>query len=268
MKKFTLLLALVSFGLQAQTFPAPYCDIDDSGVSVEEITMVKFANVTILNTDTSSVLVDATNENAFGVYGETLSLEVAGNTLGDFNNDIVAFIDWNKNEILDDAGEIYELGTLTNTDGNDGTTVSMDITIPVDAGFGLIRIRITKIYQDEDSPAEIDPCAISFNPFGQGVFPGYGQALDFGIDVTSAGVNDFDASALNIYPLPTNDVLNIEYKSEITAIEVYNLLGQKVLSQNNDGATIKLDTSSLKAGAYILKLVADGASHAASIIKQ
>lgn len=96
-------------------------------------------------------------------------------TYGNFDSDIIAFIDWNLSDILDDAGEVFSIGMLFNTDGNDDTVVSIAITIPNDAIIGITPVRLTKTYQDTDSPAEINPCGILFNPFDQGVFQGFGQ---------------------------------------------------------------------------------------------
>jgi hypothetical protein len=212
MKKITFILVfalvLLSFSAHAQSFPAPYCEIVDAGdVTVEEITAVNFAGTSFTNIDLNSVLVDQTSTNIFVAPNETYTIQVEGNTEGSFNTDIVAFIDWNQNDILDDAGEVFSIGTLFNTDGNDGTFVSMDITIPNDAVIGIRRVRITKTYQDADSPAEINPCGIQFNPFGQGIFSGFGQALDFTIDVGTLSVESFDEALLSVYPTPVKDIL-------------------------------------------------------------
>ncbi|MGO3184312.1 MAG: GEVED domain-containing protein [Aequorivita sp.] len=166
------------------TFPAPYCEIEDANqVIVEAITAVEFADASITNTDTENALIDKTDTTANVTQDDTYTLVVEGDTDGDNKTNIVAFIDWNQNGILDDAGEIYELGTLENSTGDDGVSVSMDIEVPSDAVEGPTRIRITKTYFDADSPAEIDPCGVLFNPFGQGIYPGYGQALDFTLNI-------------------------------------------------------------------------------------
>ena len=175
-------------GDSGDTFPSPYCDIADAGsVTVEEITKVVFDETTITNDDTETVLINKTDTVVNVMQGETYTISVEGNThntdLNDFDNNIVAFIDWNQNGILDDEGEIYEIGVLTGSDGNDGISVTMDITVPMDAVEGPTRIRITKTYGDEDSTAEINPCGIEMNAFGFMIVPGYGQALDFTLEI-------------------------------------------------------------------------------------
>lgn len=267
MKSITLLIFLFSFNLYAQ-FPAPYCDIDPMGTTVEEITSVSFAEIDITNTDSSSILVDATENIGFMNQGDSYSFTVTGNTYGDFENDIVAFIDWNNNGILDDENEIHLIGTILNSNGSDGISVSLDIEAPIDVEFITeLRVRVTKTYKDADSPAEIDPCAIAFNPFGQGVFPGFGQALDFKIIVGLIGVDEFDINKLSIYPQPANDILNIDYIEEIALLEVYNMLGQQLISAKESSSRVKLNVSSLKAGAYFLKLHTASNKHVVKIIK-
>jgi hypothetical protein len=276
MKKITLLLALLTFGLHAQDFPSPYCDIDADGTTVEEITSVDFAETSITTMDASSILVDKTDTIVDITPDETYTIAVEGDTKGDFNTDIVAFVDWNQNEVLDDEGEIYEIGTLTNSTGDDGISVSMDITVPSDAVQGTTRIRITKTYTDEEgdggappSPALINPCAIEFDAFGQGASPGFGQALDFTLNIGTLGNETFETDALSVYPVPTEDVLNLDYNSILNSVKIYNLLGQEVYSKNKPASNLQLNLSGLSAGVYIVKLVAgEGQEHSFRIVKE
>lgn len=151
-------------------FPDPYCEIADApDVVVEEITLVNFAGTEITNNDDVNVLIDKTNVVINITAEETYTLSVEGNTHGNFENKIVAFIDWNQNGILDDAGEIYEIGDLENSTGSDGIYVSMDITVPANAVAGQTRVRITKTYFDVDSDPIINPCGIEFDPWGMGI---------------------------------------------------------------------------------------------------
>ena len=268
MKKITLVLFLFTIGAQAQ-FPSPYCEITDAGdVTAEEITSVAFAGTTITNTDATSVLVNQTATNVNVSQDQTYTIEVAGNTYGAFDTDIVAFIDWNQNDMLDDTGEIYQIGTIINSTGSDGTSVTMDITVPTDAVLGTTRIRITKTYQDPDSPAEIDACGIQFYPFGFGPFAGYGQALDFTLNIEALSVDSFEMDALSVYPIPTKNVLNINYKSILNTVKIYNTLGQEVYAKNTDAANLQLNVSTLAVGTYIVKLMTEEGQRNFTMIKQ
>lgn len=275
MKKITLAIALLTLGAQAQTFPSPYCEIADADdVIVEEITAVNFAGTSITNSDDTTVLIDETATVVSVTPEETYTLEVEGNTEGFFDTEIVAFIDWNQNEILDDEDEVYEVGALYNTDGTDGVSVSLDITVPTDAVSGETRIRLTKTYTDfggdgfPASTAEIDPCGIKYNVFGEAIESGYGQALDFTLNIGTLSVDTFENNALAVYPNPAQDILNIDYKSVLTSVKIYNIVGQEVLSKNTGASQLQLDLSEFTSGIYVVKLYAEEGEHSFRMIKE
>lgn len=270
MKKITLLLVLFSSAAsQAQGFPAPYCAIADADeVSVEEISAVNINGLTIINSNTADPLVDFTGTVVPVVPGQAYTLQVFGNTYGNFDTSIVAFIDWNGNGILDDAGEIYEVGTLTDSDGSDGTFVTADITVPATAAAGTVRVRITKTYTDEESIAIVDPCAISFDAFGFGAFPGYGQAVDLSLSVGSLGTQNFDMASLSIYPVPAKNTVTISYKAAIGSLSVYNQAGQEIHAGSGLGPKTELDVSQFAAGIYFLRLSSGQETQTVKIIKE
>lgn len=269
MKKITLLVALFSIGLSAQSFPSPYCSILDADeVTVEEITSVNFSGTVITSADAVSTLVDKTTVAVEVSENQAYTLQVKGDTKGNFASSIVAFIDWNNNGILNDAGEVYDLGLLTNSTGADAVSVSLEIAVPEFAAVGLKRIRITKIYTDEDSVAAVNPCAISFFPFGFGPYAGFGQALDFTLNVVTLGVADFDKNALAVYPVPATDNMTITYKSAIEALSIYNVLGQQVYAGQNLGTTANIDVSNFTPGTYIAKISSESNTATVKIIKK
>jgi len=267
-------VALLAMGVQAQTFPSPYCELtDDGSIVIEEITNVSFADTNIDNSDTTVALVDKTEMVIDVIIEETYTLEVSGNTEGAFDTNIVAFIDWNQNDVLDDAGEVYTVGTLYNTNGTDGVSVSLDITVPTDAVLGETRVRISKTYTDfgnEDypaSPAVIDACGIMFDVFGLGVEAGYGQALDFTLSLETLSTDEFELNALAVYPNPAQDVLNIDYKSTLAGVKVYNIVGQEVLSRMPEVYQLQLDISAFTSGIYIVKLFTEEGQHSFRVVK-
>lgn len=178
-----LFLVLLSSPLAFAQFPSPYCEVE--GFAVEEITKIEFDGLEITNANDTDFLVDHTAEVAEVVAGQTYTLTVHGNTYGD-ENDIYAFIDWNHNGFLDDAGEIYYIGRLEDSDGEDGLSVSFDITVPTTALAGTTRIRITKTWIEEGFEVNIDPCWISgYDEYWESNDDSFGQAIDFTLDVDS-----------------------------------------------------------------------------------
>lgn len=146
-------------------FPAPYCNVSGP-YDVEEITKVEFGDdIVIENTNTSDVLLNYTSEVANVIAGEPYTITVKENTAGDYNNEYLAFIDWNQDGVLDDFGEVYYIGSIFDSDGYDSQNASATITIPESALAGETRIRITKTYTDPDWEEFLneDPCWISIS---------------------------------------------------------------------------------------------------------
>ena len=65
------------------------------------------------------------------------------------------------------------------------------------------------------------------------------------------GVNENTLSDFSVFPNPIKDVLNIQSETAITEIEIYNQLGQMVLSSTNQNT---IDISSVSSGIYFIKI--------------
>ena len=81
----------------------------------------------------------------------------------------------------------------------------------------------------------------------------YGSETTF--QTVLEGVNDFAAS-LKLYPNPTSSVLNIEGEG-INSVEVFNVVGQHVASMSSDGNKAQINTESLNAGVYFVRILAN-----------
>ncbi|MDR6968708.1 hypothetical protein J2X31_002734 [Flavobacterium arsenatis] len=268
MKKITLLLAFMALGASAQNFPTPYCEIEDY-FDVEEITSVDFNGTSITNDDLTSVLLDFTTTVVNVAPGQNYTLTVQGNTYGDYENEYVAFIDWNQNDILDDEGEVFYIGLIYDSDGADAENATTEITVPEDAVPGNTRIRIIKTYTDALFGFTLitDPCNIlvEFEEFGPDT--SYGQALDFTLNITTLGIDTLDKKALTTYPNPVKDFLNVKYSSKINDVKVYNLLGQEVFSKEIGQSDFQVNLSNLATGSYVVKLFAEEGQHSFKLLK-
>lgn len=72
----------------------------------------------------------------------------------------------------------------------------------------------------------------------------------------TASVNDIFSSKISVYPNPAKNFIKISSDENITGVEMYNLIGKRVLSTSslsND----RLDTSKLSQGVYILKVTSN-----------
>lgn len=93
------------------------------------------------------------------------------------------------------------------------------------------------------------------------------EATEVVITVTLS-LSEFDTTQLKVYPNPTNSELNISYTDTINQVEVYNLLGQKVITQNFESNNVSLDVSNLSNGSYVLILHANGLKQQVKIVKK
>jgi hypothetical protein len=79
----------------------------------------------------------------------------------------------------------------------------------------------------------------------------------------TASVNDIFASKVSIYPNPASSKLNIDTQETINSIEVFNLLGKKVITSNSKTVNI----NSLSKGMYIIKIASGDSIATKKIIK-
>lgn len=149
-----------------------YCDVEFE-FGVEPITLVEFAgisNATSAEVDGTPEMEDFTSlEPGQVVLGETYTATFEGNTNGLYENTFMVFIDFNQNGSFDDEDESFEMGYLTDSDGEDGQQVTGDITIPADAVTGTTRMRVYKNYYDDlfGTPYPDGPCGDTNGGFGQ-----------------------------------------------------------------------------------------------------
>lgn len=83
----------------------------------------------------------------------------------------------------------------------------------------------------------------------------------------SLSTTTYNESKVLVYPNPTKDTLAISGLPEDTVVELYTILGNKLMTQNvNDYTTI--DVSNFNSGIYILKITSNGMTTERKIIKQ
>jgi hypothetical protein len=80
-------------------------------------------------------------------------------------------------------------------------------------------------------------------------------------------VDDFSAANFKLYPNPVNDVLNIQSATVIDEIEVYNLLGKRVMEATPNAISPSLDMSTLSSGMYLVNVTIDETSKTFKVVK-
>ncbi|MGV3461448.1 MAG: T9SS type A sorting domain-containing protein [Flavobacterium sp.] len=82
------------------------------------------------------------------------------------------------------------------------------------------------------------------------------------------GRDDFSFTNLKYYPNPVTDKLTISHSSAITSVEVYNLLGQIVISERPNTTTAEVNMAQLQQATYIVRISADGKSKDFKVVKK
>ena len=86
------------------------------------------------------------------------------------------------------------------------------------------------------------------------------NTVDFGFfnsNITSIDELEINNQWVQLSPNPAQDKLNLTSDSEISKVEIFNALGQKVLDYSTLNSIAVLDISSLTNGSYLIKLMSD-----------
>ena len=152
---------------------APYCT-DSYPSNIEPITKVDFSAISnwtnaLLNGSPDNE--DFTYINGVVVPGNTYTMKVAGNTDGNYTDYISVFIDWNGNGDFLDPNEVFNIGTITNSTGQDAIFISGPIAVPAGTSLGNKRMRVVKHFG-----GYLSPCT-SY---------GFGQSEDYTLSVVGS----------------------------------------------------------------------------------
>ena len=171
--------------------------------------------------------------------------------------------------------------------------VIFELHVGADAASSSIKAKITNIGSAVTSTVEKSALGINQSVYdavtGTGVyllfysynpFQGAGGGVDYNINYISVtnqielnisstevlSTEKFNAFEFNTYPNPVKDQLFINSKETINKVEVFNLLGKKVLSVNDVKGAVEV--SSLSKSIYILKLTSDKGVSTKRFVKQ
>jgi hypothetical protein len=105
--------------------------------------------------------------------------------------------------------------------------------------------------------AQVENIGYARIPNGTGNF--VSQFPTFNSNNENLGVEDNEADTLKAFPNPVISVLNLSGSTTILQVEVFNLLGQRVISGEYSGTDVQISLDGLEAGSYLVKVSgADG----------
>lgn len=225
-----------------------YCTAGATSTSYEKISNVTFADINKNSTATAGYE-DFTSVVGNVSKGSTYSFS-ASFTGTSYNEDqVIVWIDSNNDKDFDDAGEQVMVGTI-----NKAPWTGI-ITIPADALTGTTRMRVR--LHDSSLTPNSTPCGTS----------SYGQVEDYSLNigVLATGENSI-VNAIQVYPNPATDVLNITKVSNNAVYAIYNVAGQLVAKGkvvNN-----QVQVSKLEKGVYMITLDNNGDVNKVKFIKK
>ncbi|MEJ5049191.1 reprolysin-like metallopeptidase [Chryseobacterium culicis] len=184
-----------------------------------------------------------------GSTGNNVSI-TKGWTGAQYNDGVTAWIDFNKDGVFSSSEVIYTSAASTIS------PVSGTFSVPADAYTGgNVIMRVVLGYESQPNSG----CSNQQ----------YGEVEDYPVLIqqqlsTSETVKD--KSAIQIYPNPVSDVLNVTQISSKAQFIITNMAGQKVMNgQINDN---KISVSKLNTGAYIISIEDKGTTTNLKFIKK
>lgn len=88
---------------------------------------------------------------------------------------------------------------------------------------------------------------------------------------STLGIEDFEqVENITLYPNPSNSILNVHVQNTSSngTIEVYNILGEKVISQELLSEATKIDVSGWNSGVYLVKISSENGEETKRFVKQ
>ena len=205
-------------------------------------------------------------------------ISITLNTAGYQDNSYV-FIDWNQDFNFDKTTERYDLGLISDADGDSGTTnnetVTFNITVPDNAILGNTRMRVLIEYTDSSNGSGDGACNSDHKS-------GWGETEDYTIVVEEAPLPDFTLTnttgQLSICNKAINEqAFTIDYKTlfgfnENVSFSVTGIPANTTSifdpTSSNESGSINLTLSNLNnatVGDYTMTVTATSASITKSV---
>ena len=97
---------------------------------------------------------------------------------------------------------------------------------------------------------------------------GQDRSDDFGVCPSTASIDENDLITLVTFPNPSNSGWNIKTSNTvINSVEVFNLLGKRVVSQKNNSTDVAISTDGLTSGIYLARVTTDLGTKTIKLIK-
>lgn len=231
------------------TPPVAYCASQGNSTSDEKISKVVFSTISNSSTGTAgyeNFTTQIANVNKGSAYTITITPKWTSTS---YNEGYAVFIDYNGDGDFADAGETVFTKAASKT-----TPVTGSITIPASAITGNTRMRVSMKYNGIPTSCE------TFS---------YGQVEDYTLNIKAAGTVSslvpVTSEAINVYPNPVKNVLNINAKGDYN----YQLISTDgKIVKDGDQSENAVNVQNLPTGVYIMKITQGGKTSSHKVIKK
>lgn len=231
-----------------------------------EVSIAKFRNPTISTVDPSgAIFVTDYGNNKIKIIDATgtVSTFCGSGALGDHDDELLLAklknpscisIDQNGTLYITDYGN-HKIKKTTYYDFNYTISPSLPTGLIFNTETGAISGTPTTISSPTDYTVTIS------NTEGTNSFV-------LNIEVGTLSVADFQKDAIEVYPNPIQNFVNIEAKSTITKVEIYTLLGQLIQKMIPNQEVFQINFSGIEKGIYVLKLESNFTNSTFRVVKQ
>ena len=217
-----------------------YCTSTSSNTADEKIGKVVLGSINNTSTGTAGYEnFTALSTNLVRSTANTITITPAW-TSTVYSEGYAVWIDYNKNGLFTDAGEL-----VFSKAASTATPATGSFTIPATATLGATRMRVSMGYN------AIPTSCQSFT---------YGQVEDYTVNITASfaitatnELNSVEGLSFNLYPNPVENILNVSMIDNRKATyRIYSMIGQEVKSGNLNQNEISV--SNLESGLYIFEV--------------
>jgi hypothetical protein len=145
--------------------------------------------------------------------------------------------------------KLVDFGTDGQYAGGDDSESELSFQ-PVAQTWNTLEIPLTQ-FTGLNSLSHFSQLILSGEPAGTGVVF-VDNVLFF--DESLTGIESTVISPVLLFPNPCEDVLQIKGKEMISSIEIFNALGQELLTFNCNQSEVSIPTTKLKNGIYVVKI--------------
>jgi hypothetical protein len=84
-----------------------------------------------------------------------------------------------------------------------------------------------------------------------------GQDAIINVRAVPVSVTDHPEPSLDIYPNPAQDQLTIQHSTAMNRVQIFDIYGKLLQSEELDGTSTSLNVSGLSSGTYIVRITDD-----------